>query len=175
MPRGNVELKTLFLIEDKQIRALGSLLETEARAGCPTGRIYGESLGMALAAHLIRRYAVFPPRAVEYKGGLSKYRLRRIVDYIESNLAEDNGLQELAHLADMSLFHFCRSFKQSTGSSPHQYILKLRIEEAKHLLRSTKLGVAEVAHHVGFSDQSHFTMIFRKFVGTTPAHWRAFA
>jgi AraC family transcriptional regulator len=130
---------------------------------------------MALAARVLRSYAVFPPRSVEYKGGLARFRLRRVVDYITSNLAEDIGLQNLADVAGISSFHLCRSFKQSKGSSPHQYILKLRIEEAKHLLRSTKLGITEIAYQVGFSDHSHFTMIFRKFVGTTPARWRAFA
>jgi AraC family transcriptional regulator len=175
IPRGNVELKTLFLIQDQQIRALGSLLEAEAKAGCPTGRIYGESLGVALAAHVLRRYAVFPPRAVEYKGGLSKYQLRRIVDFMKSNLAEGSGLQQLAEFAGISPFHFCRSFKQSTGLSPHQYTLQLRIKEAQRLLRTTELSIAEVAYRVGFSDQSHFTMIFRRFVGTTPLRWRAAA
>ena len=175
MPRGHVELKTRLAIKDKQIRTLGSLLEAEARAGCPTGRIYGESLGMALAAHLIRRYAVFPLRTVEHRGGLSNHRLRQVVDYIASNLAEDNGLQQLAQIAQMNLFHFCRAFKQSTGLPPHQYILQLRIAEAKRLLKSTTLGVAEIAYRVGFSDQSHFTMMFRKFIGTTPAHWRSVA
>jgi hypothetical protein len=68
IPRGNVELKTLFLIQDQQIRALGSLLQAEAKAGCPTGRIYGESLGVALAAHVLRRYAVFPPRSRRVQG-----------------------------------------------------------------------------------------------------------
>jgi AraC family transcriptional regulator len=175
MPRGDVELKTQLLIKDERIRALGSLLEKETRAGCPTGRLYGESLGMALAADVIRRYSVFPPRAVEYKGGLSKYRLRRILDYIKSNLAEGNGLQELAELAGISAFHFCRSFKQSTGLSPHQYTLQLRIKEGQRLLRTTELSIAEVAYRVGFCDQSHFTMIFRRFVGTTPLRWRAAA
>lgn len=170
---GHLELKSLMAIEDKQIQALGSLLEREARAGCPTGRLYGESLGMALAADVIRRYAVFPPKPVAYKGGLSNYQLRRVVEYIKSNLAQENALQELAELVGISPFHFCRSFKQSTGLSPHQYTLQIRIEEAERLLRNTELSIAEIAYRVGFSDQSHFTMMFRRFVGTTPLHWRA--
>jgi len=95
-----------------------------------------------------------------------------VVDYLASNLAEDNGLQQLADLAEMSRFHFCRSFKQSTGLSPHQFLLHLRINEAKRLLKSTKLGIAEIANLLGFSEQSHFTMTFHKFIGTTPARWR---
>jgi len=169
---GEIELKSRFHTSDLQIRALGILLDRETRAGCPTGRLYAESLGTALAAHVLRTYSVSPPRTVEYRGGLPRYELRHVMDYIVSNLAEDNSLQELADLVQMSPSHFCRSFKESTGRSPHQYILHLRVEEAKGLLRGTRLGIAEIAQRVGFSDQSHFTMIFRQVVGTTPAHWR---
>jgi AraC family transcriptional regulator len=173
MPRARMELQGLQYTRDRKIRAIGSLLETEVRAGCPTGRLYGEFLGMALAAHIVSRYAVFPSKAVEYMGGLPKYQLRHIVDYIQANLAEDNSLQALADLAQVSPFHFCRSFKQSTGLSPHRYILQLRIEEAQRLLKKTTLAISDVANRLGFSDQSHFTMVFRKLVGTTPARWRA--
>jgi AraC family transcriptional regulator len=168
-----VELEGLqFTRRDRKLHIIGSLLETEVRAGCPTGRLYGEFLGMALAAHVLCTYAVFPLKTVQYRGGLPKYQLRHIVDYIQSNWAEDTSLQQLADLAEVSQFHFCRSFKQSTGLSPHRYILQLRIDEAKRLLKRTKLALSDVASRLGFSDQSHFTMVFRKLVGTTPARWR---
>ena len=64
-------------------------------------------------------------------------------------------------MAGMSLFHFSRSFKQSTGLPPHQYILRRRIEHAKSLLKTNELGIAEIGQRLGFSDQSHFTLIFR--------------
>lgn len=168
-----VELAALQHTRDRKMRAIGSLLERETRAGCPTGRLYGEFLGMALAAHVLRTYAVFPLKTVEYRGGLPMCRLRHVVDYIQANLSEDNSLQALADLAHVSPFHFCRSFKQSTGQSPHRYILQLRIEEAQRLLKRTTLAISEVANRLGFSDQSHFTMVFRRLVGTTPARWRA--
>ncbi len=168
-----VELAAVQHTRDRKMRAIGSLLERETRAGCPTGRLYGEFLGMALAAHVLRTYAVFPLETAEYRGGLSRYRLRHVVDYIQANLSEDNSLQALADLAHVSLFHFCRSFKQSTGLSPHRYILQLRIQEAQRLLKKTTLAISDVANRLGFSDQSHFTMVFRRLVGTTPARWRA--
>ncbi len=168
-----VELAALQHTRDRKMRAIGSLLERETRAGCPTGRLYGEFLGMALAAHVLRTYAVFPLETAEYRGGLPRYRLRHVVDYIQANLSEDNSLQALADLARVSPFHFCRSFKQSTGLSPHRYILQLRIQEAQRLLKKTTLAISDVANRLGFSDQSHFTMVFRRLVGTTPARWRA--
>src|SRR5258707_12220554 len=172
-PGARMELQGLQHTRDRKIRTIGSLLEKEVRAGCPTGRLYGEFLGMALAAHLLSQFAVFPFKTVEYRGGLTKYRLRHIVDYIQANFSQDNNLQALAEGAGVSPFHFFRPFNQSTGLSPHRYILQLRIEEAQRLLKRTTLAISDVANRLGFSDQSHFTMVFRKLVGTTPARWRS--
>jgi AraC family transcriptional regulator len=171
-PTANLELRSRFHIDDQQIRALGSLLEEETRAGCPNGRVHGESLGMALALYVLRNYTSGLRKMAVYAGGLAKYQLRQVVDYIVAHLTEDSSLQQLADVAGLSSFHFCRLFKQSTGLSPHRYLLKLRIEESKRLLRNTRLGIAEIASCVGFSDQSHFSMSFRKRVGTTPTDWR---
>ncbi len=136
-----VELQGLVHDRDRHIRVLGSLLEAETKEGCPNGRIYGESLATALAVHMLRRYAVFPTGIVEHKGGLSQHYLRRIVDYITSNLREDTSLQELADLVGISQYHFCRAFKLSMGLTPHQYILQVRIGEAKRLPSTTALDI----------------------------------
>jgi hypothetical protein len=112
---GHLELKTQLAIKDQEIRALGSLLERETSASCRSGRIYGEPLGMALAAHVLGKYAVFGPRTVECKWPVRISAAESWTTF-NSNLAEDNGLEELAQLADMSLLLL--SIVQTWKSSP---------------------------------------------------------
>lgn len=104
-------------------------------------------------------------------GGLPGARLRRVVDYVEANLAGALVLAELSALVHMSPFHFARLFKQSTGVSPRQFVIRRRIEAAKRLLTEPVPVIREVARAVGFS-QSHFTTCFRRVTGVTPRHYR---
>jgi AraC family transcriptional regulator len=163
-----VEIPYRFGVRDQQIELLAVLLEAEVKDGMLSGRLYGESLGIALAAHLLARYAAKPPLGEEPRGGLSPYYLRRTIDYIQANLGQNLGLCELASNVDMSPYHFARMFKQSTELTPHHYVLSKRMERAKQFLVEHKQSVAEIAIELGFSDQSHFARIFRGLVGVTP-------
>jgi AraC family transcriptional regulator len=96
-----------------------------------------------------------------------------VEQYVAANLGQDLSINELANLAHLSPYHFARFFKQSTGLSPHQYVLKRRIDEGKRLMRQTTLDLAEIAQQLGFRDQSHFTARFRKLTGVTPKRWRS--
>jgi AraC family transcriptional regulator len=136
------------------------------------GKIYAESLTTALAAHLIRSYSVRKPLLREYKNGLPKYKLRRVVEFINENLESEITLAELAAVAELSVTHFARSFKQATGQAPHGFVILRRIERAKMLLSETDTPITEIALHVGCSDASHLSHLFRKFVGTSPAAFR---
>jgi len=91
---------------------------------------------------------------------------------ITENYANEIKLAELAQVAGVSNFHFAREFKRTTGTTPHQYLIKFRVERAKSLLTENELPLAEVGLRSGFSHQSHFTRLFRKITGTTPHMYR---
>jgi AraC family transcriptional regulator len=99
-------------------------------AGSPAGRLYGESLANALAVYLLNRYTVRRYTPVVYQGGLPGYRLKRVLDHIGDNLAEDLSLT-LAAVAGMRPHYFAELFKRSAGFAPHRYVLLQRIERTK--------------------------------------------
>lgn len=102
---------------------------------------------------------------------LSKPLLKRLTDYMWGKLHSPIYVEDLASESNMSTFHFARSFKKTTGHSPHKYLTTMRLEKAVTLL-ATKIPLAEVASDSGFSDQAHFTRVFKKKMGITPAAYR---
>lgn len=164
------ELAASWRPEDEQLERIATLLEAELRAGCPSGRLFGQYLAHALATYLLHNYS--EPRS--FSAGSARAgrdKISAALDYIQSN-AQDLSIDKLAAISHLSPYHFSRLFKQSTGLTPHQYVLQRRIEEAKRLLRDTRLDLAEIAQRLGFRDQSHFTERFRKITGATPKRWR---
>ena len=111
-------------------------------------------------------------KVVEQRGGLPPARLRRMMDYIGAHLDEDLSLDKLAELVQMSPYHFARLFKQSTGLTPHQYVLGERIWMAKGMLADGRLSITEISRQLGFASRAHFTTVFRKRIGTPPREYR---
>jgi AraC family transcriptional regulator len=103
-----------------------------------------------------------------FRGGLAGSVLRRIRAYIDAHIGERISLDDLAHEAGVSRFHFARQFRLSTGESPMGYLRRVRIERSKSILQSRETTIAEVAATLGFSDQSHFTRTFGRLVGVSP-------
>jgi len=147
------------------------VLLAEVESGCPSGPLFGETIGQSLMIYLAQRHS--SNSVAQPTGGLPRSRLNRALEYIEANVERDLHLDELAKACGFSSFHFAKLFKQSTGASPHQYVLQRRLERAKALLRMPGLSLSEISLEAGFADQSHLTNVFRKFLGVSPAKFRA--
>jgi AraC family transcriptional regulator len=163
-----IELIPQVSIDDPVIQQLALALKLEIQTGCMSGKLYGESLGIALAARLVANYAISKP-LLEFKAsGFPQSQLKRVIDYVQANLTEDLSILDLAKLASMSESHFSRGFKQSVGISPYQYLLQQRVERAKELLEKRSLSISTIALDCGFANQTHLTKVFRQITGMTP-------
>lgn len=127
---------------------------------------------LALAFHVARTYGGMRAARRVPKGGLAPWQERRAKELLASDLSGKMTLATLAAECELSVRHFSRAFRQSTGVPPHRWLSKLRIERAKELLRRPDLTLADLALACGFSDQSHFTRTFSAVVGVSPGHWR---
>ena len=162
-----------FSLADAQLLRLLQTLHGDVCNGSPAGNLFGETVGAALALHLAQHYSTRSGATRQLTGGVAEASLRRVLEYIQANLDSDLHLQELAEIADLSTFHFAKLFKQSTGCSPHQFVLQRRLERAKELLHNPHISLSEVSLRAGFADQSHLSNVFRRYVGQTPARFRA--
>lgn len=154
-----VEIRNRFQIRDRRLEVLGRSMWREMRAGNPNGRLYLDALGSAAAEHLLQDHsAASPPRPA--KGGLPK--LKRVLAYIEDNLAQDLSLKEIAGIAELSVSHLKTTFRTSVGLPVHQYIIERRVNRAQGLLREGKFPVARIAAETGFSHQSHLSYHLRR-------------
>jgi AraC family transcriptional regulator len=113
-----------------------------------------------------------PERAEPGRGGLAPWQIRRVTTHIEAHLDETIRNSELAAVAMLSTFYFCRAFRESFADSPHSYIVRRRVERAQGLLLTTNIPLAQIAVSCGIADQAHFNRLFRRLVGETPGNWR---
>jgi AraC family transcriptional regulator len=111
-------------------------------------------------------------RPKPFRGGLAPCQIRRVKTHIEANLDATIRIKELARLANLSSFHFCRAFRESFADSPHRYVMRRRVERAQGLMLTTRASLGQIAVECGLADQAHFSKLFRRFVGESPGAWR---
>ena len=157
---------------DSAARHLILALRDEVESGGAGGLLFAESIAMALAIHLLRRYAAAAPARAAAGGRLSTPQLRAALDFIAAHLGDNPSLAEVAAATALSPYHFARRFKASLGVSPHQFMLRARVERAKTLLADGRQSLVEIGFATGFANQSHFTTAFRRLVGMTPKRYR---
>lgn len=133
-----------------------------------------DSLAQAMIVSVIRHFAPAETGKVDAKRmALSAARERRAIEFVEANIGKTIRLQDMAAAAALSLFHFSRAFKQSTGKSPARFVTERRVRAAQVLLTLSEKSLVDVALECGFASQSHMNQAFRRLVGVTPGAYRA--
>lgn len=157
--------------EDRLLWTLMSALREECHHDFSRGTLFSEAASLVFITQL--ETFLRGRRGVEAAvGALSRTKVRTVIDYIESQCARNISLSELSALVGLSPVHFCRAFKESTGRSPHQFVIERRVDKARALLCETGFSLAEIALATGFSHQSHLNHHFHRLIGATPGRYR---
>jgi AraC family transcriptional regulator len=164
-------LRDASAFDDETLNALLGLLREELTRG-QASPLFVEAIAQAIAIHLARSYGVTDEESHSSSPSLPGHKVRQITDWIAEHLTEEFSLDRLAAQAGLSRFHFQRLFKAATGVPPSQYHINLRMNEARRLLRETKMGVVDVALEVGYTNPSHFARLFRRETGLSPSDYR---
>jgi AraC family transcriptional regulator len=160
------------LVTDDRLTHLLFALDAERARGYSAGKLFVDGIEAAVANILLTSFNTFAPRSISGKGGIAPRVLRRVVEFMHANMDKQIGLKDLADCAGLSLSHFSFQFRASTNQSPHQYMLRLRVERSKELLADSRLSVLDVGLEVGFRNQQHFATVFRNSVGVPPSVYR---
>ena len=169
---GEVELRPSRKFANPRLSALVAAVHAEMVAGFSSGRLFLDSVEQAVAVALVKDHAVRHRPVQIYRGGLGSARLRRIKELVDAKLEFDLSLDEMAQAVGLSTAHFARMFRKSTGETPHQFVLRQRLERAKAMLRAPDSRVLDVAVACGFKTQQHFAQAFRDVWGVSPTEYR---
>jgi AraC family transcriptional regulator len=167
-----LEIRGAWSILAPPMRLLISEMGREAREGWPLGALYAHLLALGLQTNLIKNHSNQQVALPRLTGGLSLPKLKRAMEYMSANLAEDIGLEQIADEMGMSPSHFAHEFRNSTGATPYQYLLQQRLERAKGLLKTTRWPIQNVSVLTGFNYPANFVRTFRQRVGQSPDAWR---
>lgn len=167
----HARLRDASAFNDEGLNSLLGLLRAELMRG-QASPSFVEGIAQAIAIHLAREYGETGEESHGSSPSLPGYKLRLITDWMAEHAAEEFSLDRLAAQAGLSRFHFQRLFKAATGVTPSCYHIDLRMEEARRLLRETKMSVIDVALEVGYASPSHFARLFRRETGLSPSDYR---
>jgi len=157
---------------DETIKHIGLSLMPAFRAPDQISRLFMDYVTLAFASHAAQTYGGMQTLAKPFKGGLAPWQERLSKEMIAGDLSDPKSLHEIAKACGLSVSHFSRAFRKSTGVAPHAWQLQARVESAKVMLRQRASSLSEIARACGFADQSHFTRVFARHVGLSPGAWR---
>jgi AraC-like DNA-binding protein len=159
-------------VDDPVVRHLLSTLLPATAKPQEAHPLFLDHVALALSAHMAHVYAGLSPNTGLPQGGLAPWQERRAKELMSASLKEEVPLSRLATECSLSVRHFARAFRQSTGVPPHRWLLKYRVDHAKELLTNRAVSLANIALSCGFADQSHFTRVFTAMIGVSPGAWR---
>jgi AraC family transcriptional regulator len=158
--------------DDTVVRHLGTSFVEALRRPEEANQLFVDHMMLALTAHVTQTYGGLRAGAEPARGGLAPWQVKRACEKLESDLSGKLSLEQIAAEFDLSVSHFSRAFRISTGLPPHQWLLRQRIKAAKQLMSVRDLPLSEIAISAGFANQSHFTRVFSAVAGVSPAAWR---
>ena len=156
------------MLRNDRIVLLGQALESDVKAGSPSGPLFAENVGMALAVELLNLANDPPAQAIR----LSNAQLQRVLAYIDSNLDQSLTIDILSREAGVSSSHLRAWFKAAMGVTVHRYVLRRRVEHAQQLMLQGNRKLSEIALEAGFSHQSHLAKWMRRELGRSPSQLR---
>ena len=157
---------------DRVMYGLANALLDQVECANERSALFIDHIALAFCAHVMRAYGDVAVTDDFTLGGLSPRQLRRVLDFLSAHLSDDPTVAELARECGLSSGYFSRAFRRTTGVTPHQWLIRKRVERARQLLLGDGLGLSDIALVCGFVDQSHFTRVFTKFEGDSPGRWR---
>jgi AraC family transcriptional regulator len=169
---GETELAETPRFADLRVLHLMKALEAESDFGFRSGRLYLDSVLQALAVVLLKSRSTMPRLFRSHRGGLAPTKLKRVLEYVDSNLDREISLTNLAEAAGPSAAHLCNAFRRSTEKSPQQFVMHARVERAKDLLRRPDMRVIDAAIASGFKNSQHFARVFRSACHLTPTQYK---
>jgi AraC family transcriptional regulator len=172
-PSASLDLRNRFQVRDPQIEHIGWALKAEMDAGFPSGRIFRDSMALALAECLLRRHSSLAESHETRVVRTGNRMMKQVLSFIEEDLSGELSLTELAAVAGVSISQFKTMFRAAAGLPIHQYIIRRRVETAAHLLRSGTLPISQIAQETGFTHQSHLAHHMRRVLGYSPREIRS--
>ncbi|WP_428031694.1 helix-turn-helix transcriptional regulator [Ancylobacter sp.] len=157
---------------DETLVGLSRVLLSVARQPAAANRLFVDQLGLSVLAHVAQSYGGLDAQRARMGAGLAPWQQRRATEMMHARIGGQVTIKEIARECQLSPSHFARAFRFSFGTAPHRYLSDLRIAEAKRLMSTTDLSLAEIALRCGFTEQSHFARSFRRQVGDSPGAWR---
>ncbi len=169
---GDLSYKPGAGVDDVMISSLrGTMLLALANPE-QVSQLFVDHLMLAVGMHVAQTYGGMRPVSPRVRGGLAPWQVRRAKEILSAHLDGGIPLQEVARECHLSMSHFSRQFRRTTGLPPHKWVLTRRIEVAKEKLGDRRLSLSDVGAACGFADQSHLTRVFTRMVGVSPGAWR---